>query len=354
MCGMRVAVFSTKSYDQTYLEAANRSLISTGSAPAGSGANQPPVHELVYFAPRLTSATAPLAAGFEAVCPFVQDELNRETLALLAAGGCKLIALRCAGFNNVDLVAARELGFTVVRVPAYSPYAVAEHAAALILALNRKIHRAYARVREGNFALEGLLGFDLHGRTVGIIGVGKIGVALARILRGFGCDVLAFDVAPMAEAEAIGVRFVALDQLLAESDIVSLHCPLTPQTFHLINTASIARMKHGVMLINTSRGAVVDTPAVIEGLKTGRIGYLGIDVYEEEADLFFEDLSNRVLQDDVLARLLTFPNVIVTGHQAFFTHEALSRIAETTLRNIACFARGEPSLNEVQANKVVK
>ncbi len=315
---MRVAVFSTKVYDRSFLEAANTKY----------------GHELSFFEPRLTYETASLASGFAAVCIFVNDQLDARTLEVLAEGGTRLIALRCAGFNNVDLTAAQQHGMMVVRVPAYSPYAVAEHTVALLLALNRKIHRAYARVREGNFALDGLLGFDLHGLMVGIVGTGKIGVRVAKIMLGFGCRILAYDLFPNPECEQAGVRYATLREVFAGADIVSLHCPLTPETYHLIDAQAIDRMKRGVVLINTSRGALIDAAAVVEGLKSGQIGYLGLDVYEEEADLFFEDLSNEVIQDDVFARLLTFPNVIVTGHQAFFTHTALQNIADTTLANI--------------------
>lgn len=334
---MKVAIFSTKPYDRQFLEAAN----------ARYG------HDLVFFEPRLSRETTALVAGFSAVCVFVNDQLDAAVLEELGRRGTRLIALRSAGFNNVDLAAARRLGLTVVRVPAYSPYSVAEHTVALILALNRKIPRAYARVRDGNFALDGLLGFDLHGRTVGIVGTGKIGEAVARIMTGFGCRVLAYDPYPNPACQALGARYVALDDLLGSSDIVTLHCPLTPETHHLINARTLHQMKPGAMLINTSRGAVLDTRAVIEGLKLGRIGYLGLDVYEEEADLFFEDLSADVIRDDVFARLLTFPNVIVTAHQAFFTREALSAIASTTLANIAAFESGQTSPNEVSLERVV-
>lgn len=328
---MRVAVFSTKAYDRQFLHAAN---VHYG-------------HELVFFEPRLTLETSPLAADFVAVCAFVNDQLTAPVLRVLARQGTRLIALRCAGFNHVDLACARDLGLTVVRVPAYSPYAVAEHAIGLILTLNRKIYRAYARVREGNFSLDGLLGFDLHGRTVGLIGTGKIGTVTARILTGFGCQVLAYDLVRSAACEALGVTYVDLPTLLGTSDIVTLHCPLTPDTYHLIGTQALQRMKSGVMLINTSRGALIDTRAVIQALKSGKIGALGLDVYEEEADLFFEDLSDRVIQDDVFSRLLTFPNVIITGHQGFFTREALQQIADTTLANITDFEQGRRCANEI-------
>lgn len=317
---MKVAVFSTKAYDRHFLDVANGGR-----------------HDLHYLEPRLTADTAALSGDAEVVCAFVNDRLDRATLAALAKQGARLVALRCAGFNQVDLAAAKDSGIAVARVPGYSPHAVAEHAAALILSLNRKIHRAYARVREGNFALDGLLGFDLKGRTVGIVGTGQIGLALAAIMRGFGCEVLAFDPAPDPALQRLGGTYVDMPALLARSDIVSLNCPLNPQTRHLIDGAAIAGMKKGVMLINTSRGAVIDTHAVIEGLKSGRIGYLGLDVYEEESDLFFEDLSDQMIQDDVFARLLTFPNVLITGHQAFFTAEAMGAIAARTIGNISAF-----------------
>ena len=328
---MQVAVFSTHAYDRRFFDAAN----------AAHG------HDLRYFEARLAPATAGLAAGSPAVCAFVNDQLNAAALETLAAGGTQLIALRSAGFNHVDLPAARTLGMTVSRVPAYSPHAVAEHAVALMLSLNRRMHRAYARVREGNFALDGLLGFDFHGRTAGIVGTGAIGAVVARILQGFGCRVIAYDVAPDEACASAGVEYVPLDELWAASDIITLHAPLTPATRHMIDAAAIARMKPGVMIINTSRGALVDTPALIAGLKGGRIGFLGLDVYEEEENLFFQDRSADVILDDVFARLLTFPNVLVTAHQAFFTHEALTAIAETTLGNVTAFAEGRPSGNEV-------
>ena len=320
---MRTAVYSTKPYDEEFLGRANRG------------------HELVFLEPRLTATTAVLAAGCEAVCAFVNDDLSRPVLEALRSTGVRLVALRSAGFNHVDVRAAAELGLPVGRVPAYSPYAVAEHAVALILALNRRIHRAYARVREGNFALHGLLGFDLHGRTVGVVGTGAIGTVFAGIMQGFGCRVLAADPFPNEACRRLGVAYVERDTLFADSDIISLHCPLTPETHHVVDGPALARMKSSAMLINTSRGALVDTAAVIEALKDDRLGSLGIDVYEEEADLFFEDLSDRVIRDDVFSRLLTFPNVLVTGHQAFFTREALTRIAETTMDNLDGFARGE-------------
>jgi D-lactate dehydrogenase len=322
---VRIAVFSTKRYDRHSLEEANERY----------------GHALTFFEPRLTPATAALARGFKAVCPFVNDQLSAGVIEELAAGGVRLLTLRSAGFNHVDLEAAEQHGVTVTRVPAYSPHAVAEHAVGLLLTLNRKLHRAYARVREGNFSLDGLLGFDLHGKTVGVIGTGKIGAGFCRIMLGFGCRVRAYDPHPSDELRELGVRYGELRELIRASDIVALHLPLTPETHHLVDAATIAEMKRGVMLINTSRGGLVDTRAVIEGLKSGRIGALGLDVYEEEEDLFFEDLSASVIQDDVFARLLTFPNVLITGHQGFFTREALSNIAETTLGNASAFERGD-------------
>ena len=330
---MRIAVFSTKRYDVGFLEAAN----------AEHG------HELVFLEPRLTLETAPLADGFPVVCPFVNDEVDEAVVERLAKGGTRMLALRSAGFSHVDVKAATRLGIAVAHVPAYSPYAVAEHAVALILALDRKVYRAYARVREGNFALEGLLGFDLHGRTVGVIGTGAIGRAFARIMLGFGCEVIAFDPMPNEEMRTAGVRYVGLREVLERSDVISLHCPLTPATHHLIDAHAVTHMKPGTMLINTSRGGLVDTGAVLDGLKDERIGALGLDVYEEEAGLFFEDLSARIILDDVLMRLLTFPNVLITAHQGFFTEEALREIAESTLANITAFERGDPLPDPVPA-----
>lgn len=325
---MRVAVFSTKSYDRQFLGRAN--------------ARQR--HELVFLEPQLNASTVPTAAGSDAVCVFVNDRLDADVLAQLNRQGVRLVVLRCAGFNNVDLRAAAALGLAVGRVPEYSPYAVAEHTAALMLTLNRKTHRAHARVREGNFALEGLLGFDLHGRTVGVVGTGKIGQCFMRIMAGFGCRLLAFDPVPDPDCQALGARYVGMPELLASSDIISLHCPLTPQTRHLIDAAALAAAKPGAMLINTSRGAVIDTRAVIDALKSGALGSLGIDVYEEEANLFFRDLSAEVIHDDVFARLLTFPNVLVTGHQGFFTADALQAIADTTMANLDSFQdEGRPA-----------
>ena len=291
-------------------------------------------HAITFFETSLNSATAKLAAGFPAVCLFVNDDANAEALEAMASGGSKFIALRSAGFNHVDLAAAARSGIAVGRVPAYSPYAVAEHTVALILALNRKLVRANARVHENNFLLDGLMGFDLHGRTVGLVGTGQIGGVLAGIMRGFGCQVLAYDPQPNLN---LPVEYVHWEQLLSRSDIVSLHCPLTPATHHLINDEALRTMKPGAMLINTSRGGLVEATAAIQALKSGHLGYLGLDVYEEEAGMFFADLSGVVPQDDVFARLLSFPNVLITGHQAFYTRQALENIAATTLQNLTDF-----------------
>lgn len=328
---MKMAIFNTKSYERDFFVRHNQS---------GQ-------HELDFLEPHLDSQTAALAAGYPAVCAFVNDDLSAPVLKQLAANGTQLIALRSAGFNHVDLPEAQRLGLTVVRVPAYSPHAVAEHTVALMLSLNRRIHRAYNRVREGNFTLNGLMGFDLYGRTAGIIGTGRIGRVLAQILIGFGMRVIAHDPIENDRCKALGLHYVSLDALFEQADVVSLNCPLTPDTHHLINHASIARMKPGVMLINTSRGAIVDSRAVLDGLKTRKIGHLGLDVYEEEADLFFEDLSNQVIQDDVFMRLLTFPNVLITAHQAFFTEDALNNIVSITLNNVRTFELTGRCDNEV-------
>jgi len=320
---MKIAFYSSKPYEKTFLDAAN----------AGAA------HELVYLDARLSLATADLARGVPVVSVFVGDDASAPVLRSLHAGGTRLLALRSAGFNHVDVAEAGRLGLTVARVPAYSPYAVAEHAVGLMMTLNRKFHRAYARVREQNFALDGLMGFDMHGKIAGVIGTGKIGEAVCAILRGFGCRVLAFDPVKNPACVGVGVEYVPLADLYGASDIVTVHCPLTPATKHLINAAALAAMKPGVMLINTSRGAVVDTRALIAALKKGRVGSVGLDVYEEEGDLFFKDLSAEVIQDDVFVRLLTFPNVLVTAHQGFFTREACEAIAKTTIDNAAGFER---------------
>ncbi len=331
---MKLALFDTHAYDRESFEAAR----------AGHG------HALTYFEPRLTASTAALARGFDAVCSFVNDRVDAPALALLREGGVRLVALRCAGFNHVDLAAAARLELKVTRVPEYSPYAVAEHAVALVLALNRKVHRAYARVREWNFSLEGLVGFDLHGKTVGIVGTGRIGKAAARIFRGFGCEVLAFDAQPdEAFAREHAVTYAPLAQLYAQSDVLSLHVPLTPLTRHLVDAKALGQLKRGAMLVNTGRGALIDSRALIDALKSGQLGAAGLDVYEEEEGIFFQDLSSQVLQDDVLARLLTFPNVLITSHQAFLTREALSNIAHTTLESVTAFERGLPLTCEVRA-----
>jgi D-lactate dehydrogenase len=323
---MRVAAFSVKPYDRASLSAASADL---------------PI-EWAWFEPRLDRDTARLAEGAVAVNCFVNDQLDAATLEILACLGVKLITLRCAGFNQVDLAVAARLSLPVVRVPEYSPHAVAEHTVALMLTLDRRLHKAYNRVRDGNFSLEGLLGFDLFGRTVGVVGTGRIGRRVAEIMLGFGCRVLAYDPTPDADLVARGVRFMPLDDLLAASDIVTLHCPLNAATRHLIDASALARMRRGAMLINTSRGGLIDTPAVIKTLKTGHLGHLGLDVYEEEADLFFDDRSGAIIQDDVFTRLLTFPNVVITAHQAFFTQNALDAIASQTVRNLVHFDRGEP------------
>lgn len=331
---MRTAVFSTKTYDRLFLE------------PLAKEAGQ----ELIFLEPRLVPETAILAAECDAVCAFVNDQLSAPVLERLAAGGTRFIALRSAGYNHVDLAAAEKLGLRVGRVPAYSPFAVAEHAVGMMLTLNRKFHKAFNRVREGNFSLEQLLGFDMHGRKVGVVGTGQIGAVTAKILAGFGCEVLLYDVRENNDCRELG-RYVSLDELLSQSDIITLHCPLTPATEHLIGSQAVEKMKPGVMIINTSRGALVDTQAAIAGLKSGKIGYLGLDVYEEEADLFFQDLSDKIIQDDQFTRLLTFPNVLVTAHQAFFTRNAMEQIAKVTISNLNCFQRGETCKNEVNLKK---
>jgi D-lactate dehydrogenase len=328
---MKTAVFSTKPYDAKFLVAAN---VSAG-------------HELDFFEEKLSPHTAKLAEGHTAICAFVNDILNARTLDVLDRQNVRFVALRCAGFNQVDLRYASSLGMKIAHVPAYSPYAVAEFALALVLALNRRIHRAYNRVRDGNFSIDGLLGFDLHEKTVGVVGTGKIGRVFSGLLKGFGVNLLGYDLYQSPDFTELGGKHVDLETLFAESDIISLHCPLTPQTFHLIDAESIAKMKKGVMIINTSRGALVDASAVIEGLKSEQIGYLGLDVYEQEADLFYENLSERIIQDDVLQRLVTFPNVIVTSHQAYFTDRALENISNTTVANLTAFERGDSLVNEV-------
>lgn len=330
---MKMAVFSAKRYDREFLDAAN----------AGAG------HQLRYFDEPLDRESVGLAAGHDAVCIFVNDRADAEVLQALAAGGTRLVALRCTGFNNVDLKAAGPLGLKVVRVVTYSPYSVAEHAVALLLAINRKIHRAYNRTRDSNFALDGLMGFDLHGKTVAVVGTGKIGYVFAKIMLGFGCDVIGYDKYPSDAFTALGACYAEPGEIGIRADIVSLHCPLTPETHHIINADTLARAKRGALLINTSRGGLIDTEAVIEALKSGQLGGLALDVYEQEADLFFRDLSSTIITDDVFQRLLSFPNVIVTGHQAFFTQEAITTICETTINSVTQFANGLPLTDEIKA-----
>jgi D-lactate dehydrogenase len=329
---MKIAVFSTKSYDKKYFEKFNN----------------PDQHQIKYFEAPLNLNTTNLCEGFEAVCVFVNDKLDIATLEKLSEKGVQLIALRCAGFNNVDLRMAQKKGITVVRVPAYSPEAVAEHAVALILTLNRKIHKAFNRVREHNFSLERLIGFNVQGKVIGVIGTGHIGYAFCNIMFGFGCDIIAYDVTPSDELAKKGVKYTNMDKLLQKSDIISLHCPLIPATRHIINKEAYKKMKEGAMLINTSRGALIHTKDTIKALKSGKLGYLGIDVYEQEEHLFFKDLSERIIQDDLIARLMTFPNVLITAHQGFFTKEALKEITLTTLNNISEFEKGNLLSNEVK------
>jgi len=329
---MKVAVFSAKKYDRELLDAANEQL----------------GHDLVYFESRLEPETAKLAAGFPAVCVFVNDDAGPMVLEMLAKNGTKLVATRSTGFNHIDLKAAAALGIKAVRVVDYSPYSVAEFAVGLLLALNRKIHRAYNRTRDGNFELDGLLGFDLHGKCVAVLGTGKIGRVFARIMVGFGCHVLGYDKYRSEEFEKLGGRYVEPEELSERADIVSLHLPLTPETHHIINADRLSRLKHGTLLVNTSRGGLVDTEAAIEALKTGQLGGLAIDVYEQEEQLFFQDLSSEIIADDVIQRLVSFPNVILTGHQAFFTREAVGTISATTLQSISDFEHGRPLANEVR------
>jgi D-lactate dehydrogenase len=331
---MRVAVFSSKPYDEKYLRA------------AAQGSD----HHLDFFEARLNCDHVPLAAGYDAVCVFVHDDVSAEVLERLAEGGTRFVALRAAGFNNVDLDTAARLGIRVGRVPAYSPYAVAEHAVALIMTLLRRTNRAYNRVRDGNFALDGLLGYDLHDRCVGIIGSGRIGTVFATIMKGFGVRLMAYDPYPNDAMRELGAKYVELPELFAESEVIALHAPLTPQTRHIVNDESLKLVKPGVMIVNTSRGALIDTEAAIDALKDGRIGYLGLDVYEEEDAVgFFEDQSQSIIQDDTFARLLTFPNVLITAHQAFFTEEALANISDATLANLTAFEQDGAPVHEVSA-----
>lgn len=329
----KIAFFSTQVYDKTFFEKYNTEF----------------GNQLEFFDTQLNLQTVKLINETTAVCVFVNDIVNADVITELALKKVKIIALRCAGFNNVDLVAAKKHNIRVCRVPAYSPQAVAEHAMAMILTLNRKTHKAYNRVREQNFALNGLLGFDLFGKTIGIIGTGNIGKAFARIAKGFGCKILAFDIVTDSVMEKEGVNFVDLKTIFKKSDIISLHCPLNEQTKHIIDKKSLLLMKNNVMIINTSRGALIETSSVVDALKEGKVGYLGIDVYEQEEKLFFRDLSDDIIKDDVIQRLMSFPNVLVTAHQAFFTNEALTQIALVTLGNIQ-----ELLLNNTIKNKAAQ
>ncbi len=327
---LQITVYSTQPYDADFL----RQAAVTGI-------------QWHFVGEALNLQTASLAAGSQAVCVFVNDDLSAPVLAALRQQGVDAVALRCAGFNNVDLKAASQLGIRVARVPAYSPEAVAEHCVAMMLCLNRKLHKAYNRVRDDNFSLQGLIGFNLAGKTVGLIGTGRIGAATARILHGFGMQILCYDPKPQPELLPPSARYVELTQLYHDSDIISLHCPLAPDSHHLINAVSLAQMKNGVMLINTSRGGLIDTKAVIAALKNHKIGLLGLDVYEQEADLFFKDLSDQMISDEVFQRLLTFPNVLITGHQAFLTQEALTQISQTTVQNLQLLCTGAACSNEL-------
>jgi D-lactate dehydrogenase len=328
---MKIAVFSTQKYDREFLSAV------------------PTEHKFVFFEAQLNTDTVNLTQGFDGVCIFVNDHADSEIITELKNNGIKVIALRCAGFNNVDVKAAEKAGIRVVRVPAYSPEAVAEHAVALIMTLNRKTHKAYLRIKENNFSLERLTGFNIYGKTVGVIGTGKIGKAFCKIMLGFGANVIAYDKFEDDEAKKLGIKYVTFEEVLKNSDIISLHCPLTPETKYMIDWEAFANMKDGVMLINTSRGALINTKDAILALKRGKIGYLGIDVYEQEEHLFYKDLSENIIPDDTIARLMSFPNVMMTSHQGFFTKEALTEIAATTVGNIDCVAQGKPSPNEVKS-----
>ncbi len=328
----KVFFYDAKPYDIEFFEKANENF----------------GYELKFFKEKLDVETALLSKGYNVVCLFVNDNADKDSILKLKENNIDLIALRCAGYNNVDLKTAYENKIHIVRVPAYSPYAVAEHTIALLLTLNRKTHKAYLRTRELNFSINGLMGFDIYNKTVGVIGTGQIGKIVIQILKGFGVRILAYDVYPdKAFSEKVGFEYTDLEQIFKESDIITLHCPLTPETKYIINEESIAKMKDGVMIINTSRGKLIDTKALIKALKKGKIGGAGLDVYEEESEYFFEDYSSQVIEDDILARLLTFPNVLITSHQAFFTKEALTNIAETTLQNIKDFYEGKPLKNEI-------
>ena len=329
---MNIAFFSTKSYDKEYFNKVRAKYR----------------HEILYFDTALNAKTANLAQGCNAVCVFVNDKIDEETIRILAKINVKAILLRCAGYNNVDITAAQKQGIKVLRVPAYSPEAVAEHALALMLTLNRKTHKAFNRVRENNFSIEHLVGFNLHGKTIGVVGTGLIGTAFARIMSGFGCKVLAYDVQENAELKKNGVIYTSFDDLIQQSDVISLHCPLIPETQYLINQTAIEKMKNGVMIINTSRGGLIHSADIIEGLKTGKVGYLGIDVYEQDADIFFQDLSESVLKDETITRLMRLRIVLITGQQGIFTREALEQIAHVTLENLTALQNGNELLNEVK------
>lgn len=331
---MKIAMFSTRSYDIQHFDP----LFTTEQEAI----------QINYFDTHLDIHTSQLANGYDAVCAFVNDDLSAPVLTELAQLGVKLILMRCAGFNNVDLQVSKQLGLTIMRVPAYSPEAVAEHAIALMMTLNRRIHKAYQRTRDANFSLEGLVGFNMFGKTVGVIGTGKIGIAAMRILKGFGCKLLAYDPYPSEQAIELGAEYVSLTELFTQSDVITLHCPLTEENRHLLNHQSFAKMKDGVMIINTSRGALLNAKDSIEALKQGKIGGLGLDVYEEEDSLFFNDHSSEIITDDVFRRLSSCHNVIFTGHQAFLTKEALTSIAQTTLDNLRSFASGKSNGNEVR------
>ncbi|RXJ71981.1 2-hydroxyacid dehydrogenase [Veronia nyctiphanis] len=328
---MKVAVFSTKRYDQESLTKYNEHFN----------------HHLQFFDFRLTEQTAKLLEGFDAVCAFVNDDLSAEVLEILASHGVKIIAMRCAGFDKVDLDSARSLGLQVVRVPAYSPESIAEHTIGLMLSLNRRIHRAYQRTREANFSLEGLKGFNFHGKTVGVIGTGRIGIATIRILKGFGMHILAYDPFENPLAVELGAEYTDLDDLYHRADVITLHCPMSAENYHMLDAEAFYKMRDGVMIINTSRGGLIHSQDAIEALKDSKIGALGVDVYENEQELFFEDKSNDVIKDDVFRRLSSCHNVLFTGHQAFLTEEALGNIAETTLNNLAMFEKGKCSGNEI-------
>lgn len=328
---MKIAVFSTKPYDQEYFEKYSNENDYTFS----------------FFETALNKTTANLSEGFDVICAFVNDKVDEDTIEVLANNGIRLIAMRCAGFNNVDIQSAKKHQIKVVRVPAYSPEAVAEHSVALIMTLNRKTHKAYNRVREGNFSLKNLIGFNLHGKVVGVIGTGQIGIAFCKIMKGFGCRLLAYDIAESQALLDMGVEYLPMEEVFQQADIISLHCPLNQSTKHMVNKGSLEQMKDGVMIINTSRGALINTADAIEGLTKKKIGYLGIDVYEQEENLFFEDLSESIIQDDDILRLNSFPNVLITSHQAYFTKEAMDQITVITLDNIRAFENNEPLANEV-------